>query len=358
MSEQDGIVRPAPRRPAIKIGLGAALVVLPLGAFGAYKHLEDAGERKDRGFEKGFTYDTTPVRQVDPLLIRYRELATIETGLESPRAIAVDPRTGDLLVAGHGLVRRLSPAGARLGDIAVSGEPFCLASGFDGRVFVGLKDHVEVYSAGAVAKLVESWKSFGLGSYLTCIAVAEDGVYVADAGRRVVYRCSPDGRVLVEIGRADKDLGIPGFIVPSPHLDVAIGSDGLVWVGNPGMHRLEAYTADGRLERYWGTVGTAVNEFFGCCNPTDFAMLSDGSFITSEKGIARIKRYDADGRFDCVVAAPQSFGGNVTGLDVATTAEGHVLVLERGTRAVRVFAPDDARAAGDRLQGEKGAGGS
>ena len=29
-------------------------------------------------------------------------------------------------------------------------------------------------------------------------------------------------------------------------------ADGLLWVVNPGRHRLEAYTFDGDLQSYWG----------------------------------------------------------------------------------------------------------
>ena len=122
-------------------------------------------------------------------------------------------------------------------------------------------------------------------------------------------------------------------------MDAVFGPDGLIWLANPGLHRLEAYTPDGLLTRFWGTRGAGIESFFGCCNPADFAILPDGSFITAEKQIARIKRYDADGVFQSVVAPPAAFGVNMLGMDVAVNAQGQVLVLERGTRVVRVFAP-------------------
>jgi hypothetical protein len=133
-------------------------------------------------------------------------------------------------------------------------------------------------------------------------------------------------------------VGKPGdFMVPSPHMDVAVAADGTVWIANPGNHRVEGYNREGQLQKVWGRFGTQVDAFFGCCNPSDFALLSDGSFVTAEKGLARVKQYDSDGKFQCVVATPQAFAENMMGLDVATDSTGKLYVLEPGTKVVRVF---------------------
>lgn len=324
--------------PAKKVGLGAALVVLPVAAFQMYSHLEAKTEEQNRNLGKSFNYpDLAALKQVDASLVKYQELPRIETGLQAPQAITLD-KQGNLLVAAEGIVRKFSSSGAMLTDMSIAGTPTCLTTDEGGRLFLGFKDHVEIY--GNDGKRVTAWQPLGSNAFITGITLHGQDLWIADAGRRVVVRCDLEGKVLGELGQRDDARGVPGLTIPSPHLDVAIGADGLIWTANTGRHRFEAYSPGGQLDRYWGKAGSGIEEFFGCCNPTDFAMLSDGSFITAEKGLARIKRYLPDGRFDCVVAPPSAFGDNVTGMDLAVNAAGQVLVLERGTRVVRVFAPN------------------
>ena len=318
---------------AKKVGIGAVVVGLPLGAFGIYKALENADQGGELVPGKGISLDAA-LRQVDPGLIKYKEVARIETGFSKPTAIAVDGK-GDLLVGAEGMVRRFSRTGSLVGDVAVAGWVYCLAAGDGDVIYVGMKDHVEVY--GGDGKMVKRWESWGEKAYLTSITVAGNTVWGGDAGRRVAVRCDGEGKVMGEIGKADASMGVTGLVLPSPHLDVAVGSDGLVWVNNPGMHRVEGYRADGQLERYWGEMGTKIEAFPGCCNPADLAVLKDGSFIVAEKVTPRVKKYGADGTFEGVVAAPDAFGQNMMGIDVAVDGEGRVLLMERGKREVRIF---------------------
>ena len=81
-----------------------------------------------------------------------------------------------------------------------------------------------------------------------------------------------------------------------------------------------------------------MEQFLGCCNPSDFALLSDGRIVTAEKGVPRVKVFKDDGHFQSVVATPDSFGDNRAGLHLAADADGRVLVLEPGTNSIRIFA--------------------
>ena len=313
-----------------KLGIGAAMVALPVAAGDLYFHVKDAGERDNRAREKGATYDAGAMRRIDPSLIKYTELMRIETGFQAARAIA--HAQGKVYVAGDRAVRRFSETGAREAEVALEDEPTCLAVRSDGGLVVGFKDHVELY--GADGQRAATWKSFGPRSVLTCIAVSGSEIYVADAGQRVVYRCDQEGKVLAELGKG-------GLVVPSPHLDVAVGADGMIWVANPGQHRVEGYNSDGELQRFWGQWSNGVDGFVGCCNPCDFAILPDGRFVTVEKSLPRVKVHSAYGAFESVVAAPGQFAETMTSLDVATDSSGKVFILEPASKSVRVFVLKD-----------------
>ena len=101
------------------------------------------------------------------------------------------------------------------------------------------------------------------------------------------------------------------------------------------------------LELAWGTPGAAVQNFCGCCNPIDLALLSDGRTVTFEKGIPRVKVYSATGEFESVVAGPESFAENARvcgpndctlgGMDGVVDAQGRVWILDFVTGNVRVM---------------------
>jgi hypothetical protein len=132
--------------------------------------------------------------------------------------------------------------------------------------------------------------------------------------------------------------------VPSPYFDLEIGRDNLLWVTNPGNHRIEAYTFDGHLEASWGEASFGIGGFCGCCNPSYFTILPDGRFVTSEKGLARVKVNSAKGAFESVVAGADAFSKyfqNVNSLpaalDVAADSTGRIFVADSLGGAVRIF---------------------
>lgn len=288
-------------------------------------------DEKGSGLGKDFRYDLTELRKVDPALIQYDEADSIGVPLEAPRGLALDA-AGRLYVAGDEAVVALGTEAARL---ELGGAPNCLAVGHDGLLYVGMRRHVEVWDPKGERK--GAWESLGERARITSVAVGDGEVFVADAGNRLVARYDLAGKRLGTIGKRDAARNIPGLVVPSPHLDVAIGREGLVWVVNPGRHKLEGYTPDGHLEVSWGKASAGIDGFCGCCNPTDFAVLPDGRFVTAEKGLPRVKVFSHDGTLEGVVAPPDSFHKDVAGLDLAVDAQGRILVLDPQAKKVRVF---------------------
>jgi len=309
------------------------------------------GPWSDRGSQESqrFEYDLAEHKKVAPGLLRYREGKEFLVLLKEPRAIAVGPEDR-IFVAGDKAVMVFDRHGTRQSQIELEDSPRCLTVLAD-RVYIGMKEHVEVYDQQGTS--LARWPTLGEKALLTSLAAGESGVFLADAGNRIVWHCDQDGKVINEIGKRDERRHIRGFVIPSPYFDVALSPDGLVRAVNPGAHRVEGYTLDGDLEVVWGKASLAIDGFCGCCNPAHFTMLPDGSFITVEKGLPRVKVYDPQGQFIAVVAGPEQLAPTATiteetrpeyklvVFDVAADATGRVLLLDSLGGRVRVFEPLD-----------------
>jgi hypothetical protein len=312
----------------------------------------DVTGRKGSGLSDQFVYDVKDLAKIDPNLILYQEsVLPIRTGFTNARGLVVGPQRS-IYVAGDKAIRRLSESGELLAEIKLADMPGCLAAADDGKIYTGMKDHVEVYNGQG--KRLANWQSLGRDAVLTSIAISKDDVFVADAGDRIVLRYDTTGKLINRIGRKDPQRNIPGFVIPSPYFDLAVGRDGLLRVANPGLHRIEAYTFDGDLEFWWGKFSSDLQGFCGCCNPVNFALLEDGSFVTCEKGLVRIKIYDPQGVFVGVVAGLEQLveGGTsqicmlpgqrqAGGFDVAVDSRGRILVLDTIKNTIRIFTRKD-----------------
>ena len=327
--------------------IGVVLGVAILGGIGSVVLLDATGE-KGSGLSDEYKFDVSMYAKTDPELVLYEEVeSSIKTGLKEAKAIAVDSG-GVIYVAADEVIKKVNST-----SIKLSGTPLCLTVTDEGGIYVGLKDHVEVYDSAG--KLKARWKGLGDKAVLTSIAVGEDDVFVADAGNRIVIRYDMDGNVVGRIGAKDEKRNIGGFVIPSPYFDLAIADDGLLRVVNPGEHKIEAYTFDGDLEFSWGKATPEIDGFCGCCNPINFAILEDGSFVTCEKGLIRVKVYDPDGKFVGVVAGVETLveGGfaracdfpadcQMGGFDVAVGNDGRVFVLDTNKGVVRTFTKKDS----------------
>jgi hypothetical protein len=336
--------------------IGAVVLVAVVGAAFAVFRMDTSGD-SGSGLSNRFELDVEQLKTVDPALVHYDETNPFATDMNEVRAIAVGPED-KAHVAGDQSVRVFDLEGEQLCEMAIDGRPTCVAVGsaeheFPGRVYVGVGDRIEVCDTDG--KSIDAWNG-GLDekSVLTSIAVGEEDVFVADAGNRIVLRYDTKGELICRIGEPAPDRGVRGFVIPSPYFDVAVTQDGLLRVSNPGARRIETYTFDGDWLGHWGKASNKeIDGFFGCCNPSNFAVLEDGRFVTAEKGIPRIKVYGSRGEFQCVVAGPQTLtqgdividetrdDHQVKVFDVATTSRGFVLALDPTNRTVRVFQPKE-----------------
>jgi len=285
------------------------------------------------GDKNPFEYDVSKYKKIDPALITYREAGIIELNLTEPAAVAVDA-ADQIYVTGDKLVLIFNRDGQPTAKFAVSTPAKCLAISSNGKIYLGLTDHVEIYDK--TGKRLASWGKISEKTVITAIAVNASQVFVADAGSRLVRRFDLQGKELGVFGKKNDAEGIPGFIVPSPYFDLKLAEDETLWVVNPGRHKLENFSLDGSFRSSWGSASFQVEGFCGCCNPINIALLKDGSMVTSEKGLARIKIYNAIGKMTEVVAGPEQFKEN-TVIDLAVDSQQRILALDSKAKAIRIF---------------------
>jgi hypothetical protein len=323
-----------PKPPPFTLGFWLQIlgVLVVLGAVAAFVAL--GGSRGNGALGKGFEYDLSKHSKTDPTLVRCFETNSIPVPLDDPAALAL--AAGDrLLVAGGQHVVTLDDAGRELARWEVGPAPNCLAAGPDGSVYVGFREHVEVFASNGTRQA--TWERMGEDAVLTCIAVSGDDVVVADAGNRVAWRFKTSGQLAGRIAEKDRSRGENGLVIPSPYFDVAFAPDGALWIVDPGRHELRHYSLAGERKTSWKRASMTADGFSGCCNPTHIAIRPDGTFVTSEKGFVRVKLYGPAGEFLGFVAGTEQFVEGTRGLDLAVDSRNRILVLDPVRRTVRVF---------------------
>ncbi len=284
------------------------------------------------GVPESFKYDDARYRKTDPSHVLYEEKTAIATGMAEPRGVAVDA-SGRIYVVGDETLAVFGPSGAELARARTGGRPACVAVAADGTVFVGMRDHLELWRGPPANTLGARWRSLGPKAIVTSIAVTNRAVYVFDAGNKAVVRFGVLGQILGRFGHEGAD----SLVIYQTCGDVAALAEDLLFVTNPGRTRVQAHTMEGVLTSSWGEGTPRIEGFSPCCNPVNIAVLPDGSVVTAEKNIPRVKVHASSGRFVGVVAGAEEFAESKGLIDVAADARGRVLVLDPAAKAVRIF---------------------
>ncbi len=147
-------------------------------------------------------------------------------------------------------------------------------------------------------------KSFGAGLFVYPHGIhvdREGNIWVTDgqgkgAKGQQVFKFSPDGKVLMTLGRA----GVAGdgpdtFNQPS---DVQVAPNGDVFVadghGGNSNARIVKFSKDGKFIQAWGKKGSGPGEFD---TPHSLAMDSRGRLFVADRGNSRIQIFDQKGKF-------------------------------------------------------------
>jgi len=280
--------------------------------------------------ENPYEYNVDEFRKVDSSLISHKEVRQIKVDVGDHGGVATV--NGNIYFASGNSVKTLSPEGKLLAEFQLEETPFCLAAN-EKQLVVGFEKRFAAYSLQG-EKLFQT-KILNDSTVITSIAIWNDKITVADAGKRRVYLFDKNVKV-TEIEGQSGAKNLHGFIVPSAKFDLAVNSESELWVVNPGMHALQHYDEKGSLVEAWEKVSLQIEGFSGCCNPAHFTFLPDGRFVTSEKGMPRIKIYSPDGKLESVVAPPDKFVDNGRACDVCTLGE-TIVALDYDKKMIRIF---------------------
>ena len=291
-------------------------VVAAGGGLGFAYYIHQAAQWASQPILKDVDYRSIPQQWIGYVVdaaARFREV-------ETPGCFAASLQ-GDVFI-GEGdqpVLRRYSLQGALLATLSLDAVPTAVAVGeddtlFPGQLVVAFRNRLAVYSMSGEKQT--DWSPLRENGNIQSLALTSDSIYAADSTELVVLRVDETGKAVQEIGRKPKtppkdgdDVNIfPGFVVFTSPISLTVSkATGMLFVANPGMHRIEVFTLDGHWEPSlsWGEASSDLGSFTGCCNPVSLASLSDGRIVTAEKSSnLRVKVFQTNRKLDWIVAGP------------------------------------------------------
>lgn len=181
---------------------------------------------------------------------------------------------------------------------------------------------------------VRSWGDTGLFELAHSVHFSPDGaVWATDPDAHVVYKFSPEGKLLATLGKKDAsgdNASQDAFNQPNA---VGFASNGDIFVSDGyGNSRIVQLTADGRFVRvFGGRKGSAAGELD---TPHGVAVDALGRVHVADSGNKRIAIFAKDGTFQKNLRSP-SRGGLVI------TPDGTLYASDVNAGAVTVFRNDE-----------------
>jgi streptogramin lyase len=141
-------------------------------------------------------------------------------------------------------------------------------------------------------KVVRSW---GKGMYTTPHAIRVDpqgNVWTTDAASSMVYKFSPEGKVLLKIEVGGQPTPCGSFCSTT---DIAFAPNGNLFIADGYRNaRILEYSPDGRRLREWGSAGTGPGQF---SLPHSIQVDDNGIVYVADRENGRVQRFDRDGKF-------------------------------------------------------------
>lgn len=174
------------------------------------------------------------------------------------------------------------------------------------------------------------------------IAADEEGkrVYVVDTGsvtnekHRVVVFDAETGNHLFDIGKrgtADGEFNLPR--------DVAIGTDGLLYVVDGGNFRVQVFKADGTFVRSFGSIGRQPGQF---SRPKEVAVDPEGHIYVIDSAFGNFQIFNKDGDLLLAVGSRNEIDEPAKYMlpsGIAIDGDGRVYMVDQYFRKVDIYRP-------------------
>ncbi len=223
--------------------------------------------------------------------------------------------------------------------------PAGVAVGADGTLYVidSPRDQIRVFNADGTPKATWGVSGDGPGEFGFSfdfswgdLAVAPDGnLYVLDPSLARIQAFTPDGTFLFGFGERGSENG--QMLYPN---GIGVGPNGNVYVGDYQNHRVQVFAGDGAFLASWdGTQGGGTP----LAGPADVAVDADGIVWVTDDILQKIIGFAPDGTivrsFGKIGAKP----GEVRGPQgIAIDAAGSIYVADYGNDRVQAFSRDGA----------------
>jgi len=223
------------------------------------------------------------------------------------------------------------------------GYNFGEASGVDvdrqGNVWVFNRGHWPVMEFDRGGKMLQAWteETFRVKS-AHGLRVGPDGsIWCVDVAGHVVFRLSPEGRILMVLGNRQ---GNPGnndahdaFYQPT---NLAFRPNGNFYVSDGYINsRVIEFNPQGEYVRHWGRKGTGDGEFN---YPGYLALDRSGALLVTDALNYRVQAFDRNGKFLWKIGHHGDGSGDLASpKGVAVDSEGDLYVVDAAFDAVQLF---------------------
>jgi DNA-binding beta-propeller fold protein YncE len=202
------------------------------------------------------------------------------------------------------------PEPAKLPDGMYFGEVAGVAVNSHGHIFVfnrADRSQLFEFDAGGTFRRMIGKDLYGF-SFAHVVRIDKDNnIWCVDEGSNMVIKFSPEGRVLLLLGRKPENVEGPpspgpGESVPALRpdrfnrpTDVAWDSAGNIFISDGyGNSRVVKFDKEGNFIKAWGERGTAPGQFH---LPHSIATDADGKVYVGDRENKRIQIFDGDGKF-------------------------------------------------------------
>ncbi|QDT43629.1 Serine/threonine-protein kinase PknD [Gimesia alba] len=170
----------------------------------------------------------------------------------------------------------------------------CSAVDFDsqGRMYLFHRGKQPILCFDRDGKFIRSWGDKLIGQAHGLRVDRHDNIWVTDIGNHMVFQFSPQGKLLLALGKAGKPGNtIDQFNKPT---DVAFGSEGEFYVSDGyGNSRVMKFAANGKYLGQWGEPGKGPGQF----NLPHSIIIDDkGRVLVGDRENDRVQIFDREGK--------------------------------------------------------------